>query len=106
MAYDGFEAIREEEIICPIIEPRDMASDDLQLVTTSTPPPPPKPRAMASDDLQLVTSTPPPPPKPQVNTKRSKKNVKQSRLEKALGVGEAIGICLAPRRRLSALGAT
>ena len=58
MAYDGFEAIREEEIICPIIEPRDMASDD----------------------LQLVTSTPRPPPKPQVNTKRSKKNMKQQNL--------------------------
>ena len=61
MAYDGFEAIREEEIIFPM--------DPLNII---------KPGAMASDDLQLVsTSTPPPPPQPQVNTKRSKKNVKQ-----------------------------
>ena len=57
MASDGFEAIREEEIIIPIvplqiIEP----TDDVQLVSASTP-------------------SAPPPPQPQVKTKRSKTNV-------------------------------
>ena len=59
MPSDGFEAIREEEIIIPIvplqiIEP----TDDIQLVSASTP-----------------SAPPPPPPQPQVKTKRSKKNV-------------------------------
>ena len=57
MAFDGFEAIREEEIIIPIVL--------FQII---------KPTA----DLQLVSaSTPsaPPPALPQVKTKRSKTNV-------------------------------
>ena len=57
MASDGFDAIREEEIIVPIvpleiIEP----TGDLQLVSASTP-------------------SAHPPPQPQVKTKRSKTNV-------------------------------
>ena len=61
MASDGFDAIREEEIIVPIV-PLQLG---LQIIEPT-------------GDLQLVSaSTPsaPPPPQPQVKTKRSKKNV-------------------------------
>ena len=57
MASDGFDAIREEEIIVPIVP--------LQIIEPT-------------GDLQLVsasTLSAPPPPQPQVKTKRSKTNV-------------------------------
>ena len=57
MASDGFDAIREEEIIVPIVP--------LQIIEPT-------------GDLQLVsasTLSAPPPPQPEVKTKRSKTNV-------------------------------